>query len=152
MQTFLPYESFSECARVLDNKRLNSQINEALIILRTITGWYAAQGRKGWASHPATKMWRETPSSLATYALHMLDEWKARGNKDKASREAAILYQVCLLHDHDQDPPWLSREDLHISHRRALLYKDPDHYRQFWPNLEPAVPDSKGRLPYVWPV
>ena len=29
MQTFLPYADFVECARVLDDKRLNKQIVEA---------------------------------------------------------------------------------------------------------------------------
>ena len=42
-------------------------------------------------------------------------------------------------------PPWLGDEDIHLSHRSALVRKDPDHYRPFFPD----VPDD---LPYVWPV
>jgi hypothetical protein len=42
-------------------------------------------------------------------------------------------------------PPWLGDEDLHLSHRSALVRKDPEHYRPHFPD----VPDD---LPYVWPV
>ncbi|MBB5805726.1 hypothetical protein F4560_005494 [Saccharothrix ecbatanensis] len=41
-------------------------------------------------------------------------------------------------------PPWLGDDDLHRSHRSALLRKDPDHYRPLFPD----VPDD---LDYVWP-
>jgi hypothetical protein len=40
-------------------------------------------------------------------------------------------------------PPWLGREDFHLSHRSALVRKNPDFYRP----LFGAVPE----LPYVWP-
>jgi len=42
-------------------------------------------------------------------------------------------------------PPWLGDEELHRSHRSALVRKDPAHYRPLFPD----VPDD---LPYVWPV
>ncbi len=42
-------------------------------------------------------------------------------------------------------PPWLGDEALHLSHRSALVRKDPDHYR-------PQFPDVPDDLPYVWPV
>jgi hypothetical protein len=41
-------------------------------------------------------------------------------------------------------PPWLGDDALHLSHRSALLRKDPDRYRAMFGDL-PAD------LPYVWP-
>jgi hypothetical protein len=42
-------------------------------------------------------------------------------------------------------PPWLEDEELHRSHRSALVRKDPDYYR-------PLFPDAPDDLPYLWPV
>jgi hypothetical protein len=42
-------------------------------------------------------------------------------------------------------PPWLGDPALHLSHRSALLRKDPGFYGP----LFPGDPDD---LPYVWPV
>jgi hypothetical protein len=41
-------------------------------------------------------------------------------------------------------PPWLGDAAFHRSHQSALVRKDPQHYRRFFPD----VPDD---LPYVWP-
>jgi len=160
MQTFLPYESFSKSAEVLDDKRLNNQINEGLVILRTITGWYEIEGRTGWPNHPCTKMWSAYPDALARYVDTMINEWMSRQPGREASgikRHKQVkstmtlsdryLWWVCDLIKY---PHWLGREDLHLSHRRCLLAKDLEWYGKFW-DLEPAVRDEKGRWPYVWP-
>jgi hypothetical protein len=41
-------------------------------------------------------------------------------------------------------PSWLGDEAFHLSHRSALVRKDPDFYRPLFRD----VPDD---LPYVWP-
>ena len=48
------------------------------------------------------------------------------------------------LHDEGRLPPWVGDEALHLSHRSALVRKDPEHYRPIFG----YVPDD---LPYVWP-
>jgi len=48
-------------------------------------------------------------------------------------------------------PVGFGDERLHSSHRAALLYKNPEWYGRFGWSEHPAVPDSKGRLPYYWP-
>lgn len=53
MQTFLPYQSFSDSASALDRQRLGKQRVEAWQILQALTG-----ASRGWAHHPAAKMWR----------------------------------------------------------------------------------------------
>lgn len=51
MQTFMPYYNWDECAKVLDNKRLNKQKVEALQILKAIN-----DPEYGWQNHPAVNM------------------------------------------------------------------------------------------------
>lgn len=48
MQTFLPFPSFIESARVLDNKRLCKQRVECLQILKALH-----DPSYGWQNHPA---------------------------------------------------------------------------------------------------
>lgn len=58
MQTFLPYPSFAESARVLDRQRLGKQRVEVLQLLRALTGQ-----TKGWANHPAALKARFAPTA-----------------------------------------------------------------------------------------
>lgn len=68
MQTFLPYASFVESARVLDAKRLGKQRVETFQLLRasTIPG-------HGFRNHPAARMWAENLPALVSYGLVMTD-------------------------------------------------------------------------------
>ena len=69
MQTFLPYSDFRECAKILDNKRLNKQIVEAYQIYT---------GRVPQKNHPACLMWRGHEVHLALYIFAMGKEYKTR--------------------------------------------------------------------------
>lgn len=40
MQTFLPLPDFKASAKALDNKRLNNQRNEVLVLAKTLMGKY----------------------------------------------------------------------------------------------------------------
>jgi len=137
MQTFLPYESFTESAKVLDNKRLGKQRVEGYQILRVLMGI-----TKGWANHPAVKMWRGYEHALACYIFEICDEWTSRGFKD------TIKQKVLDMGFHDSNayhaPEWFGDINFHSSHRSNLLRKDKIHYGQFgW-----KEPDD---LPYFWP-
>jgi hypothetical protein len=144
VQTFLPYEDFVASAAVLDDRRLGKQRVEAYQILRALT-WTSY----GWKNHPAVRMWRGFTPALVRYGLDVCDAWVARGRAD-ATRAALLAFtggRVPVteeLRARGQLPPWLGEEAVHLSHRSALLRKDPAHYRQFFP----AEPDD---LPYVWP-
>jgi len=48
------------------------------------------------------------------------------------------------LADAGELPPWFGDDAVHRSHQSALVRKDPDHYRRYFPD----VPDD---LPYTWP-
>jgi len=146
MQTFLPYESFIESAKCLDNKRLGKQRVEAkqiLIALGVDVGQHRGNSSSSWRSHPCTKMWRGYEVSLAKYGRAICDEWIARGYKDTLCEQ---FDAICSQGGSDLDRPfWLGAESLHASHRSNLLRKDAKHYGSLGWN---ELPDME----YVWPV
>lgn len=133
VNTFLPYSDFERTARTLDQRRLGKQRVEAYQVLRASLG-----ATKGWANHPATRMWRGYEYLLAEYGVAMCKEWTKRGHRD------ALLprFQEMRASLPDTGKPfWLGRRDFHRSHRSNLKRKDPRHYRF-------RVPSD---LPYLWP-
>jgi hypothetical protein len=150
VQTFLPYPDFAATAVVLDQRRLGKQRVEALQVLRglTVDGY-------GWRNHPAVLMWGGFEEALAAYGLEMCRAWVSRGFADTVEATIRADLRTAGLGDRPRTqrrldaagllPPWLGREDLHRSHRSALLRKDPGHYGNHFTD----VPDD---LPYVWPV
>lgn len=145
MNTFLPHVSFSASATVLDRARLGKQRIEVLQLLRALSG-----ETKGWVNHPACKMWRGYEGALVNYGLAVCNEWIHRGYSDTCLQKIWDL--EIRARWNPENPPWLGDRAFHASHRAALLYKDPVHYGQFGWTEKPAVPNSKGSLPYVWPV
>ncbi|CAA9390586.1 MAG: hypothetical protein AVDCRST_MAG32-2288 [uncultured Nocardioides sp.] len=149
MQTFLPYADFERSARALDPKRLGKQRVETIQVVRALT----VEGY-GWAHHPASLMWKGFEEALGCYGLVCCDVWTRLGFGDTcAATIAADLRAAGVLEIRSQQelaaagalPPWLGDEPVHASHRSALVRKDPDHYRQLFP-------DDPDDLPYVWPV
>ncbi|RKS72715.1 hypothetical protein CLV35_2964 [Motilibacter peucedani] len=144
MQTFVPYPGFVDSARILDDRRLGKQRVETFQILRALT-WptYA------WKNHPATRMWRGFVPALVCYGLACIDAWERRGRLD-ATRSSLLEFtggvvpEWSQLRATGQLPPWLGHSPVHISHQSALVRKDPEFYRPFFPD----VPDD---LPYLWP-
>lgn len=136
MQTFLPYSDFRRTAAVLDRQRLGKQRVETLQILRTLTG-----ETKGWANHPAVKMWRGYEPALILYGLYMCLEWTDRGYRDTCFDKIAEYAEPLGF---PPDPPWLGDPDFHRSHQSNLLRKNPAHYGRLFTD----VPND---LPYIWP-
>lgn len=149
MQTFLPYADFAACARVLDQRRLGKQRVEALQVLRALTvpGY-------GWRHHPAARMWTGYEEALTRYGLAVCERWCRTGGADtcavKLTEDLALRTGITVVRGQDELagagelPPWLGDAGLHRSHRSALVRKDPEHYR-------PYFPDVPADLPYVWP-
>lgn len=137
MQTFLPYPSFEDSARVLDRQRLGKQRVEVLQLLKALTVPNA-----GWSNHPATKMWRGFEKSLADYGLVICVEWKNRGYKDTCYEKTLAYCEQS--NESVAPPPWLGDEAFHASHRSNLLRKLPEHYSKFgW--------KEHSGLAYIWP-
>jgi len=147
MQTFLPYASFRDSAKVLDTKRLGKQRLEALTIHATLIGKRPASS-VGWKNHPAVKMWQGYEQALLIYGMRMCDEW--RDNRGYQDTIGTFLTAYHLEHYGSVEeaeyelPPWLGVMELHWSHRSNLIRKKPEYYQQFWPELS-------SNLPYWWP-
>lgn len=137
MQTFVPLGTdFKETARVLDRQRLGKQRVEGLQILNSLTG-----RSTGWLQHPIVKMWRGYEPALVQYVVAMCDEWVARGYKDTCKDKVlAILETLTAV---QVLPPWLDDPEVQTSHQSNLVRKLPEHYRQFFPEVDDD-------LPYKW--
>ena len=62
MQTFLPYASFTDSLKALDNKRLGKQRVEAMQVLKALH-----IPDYGWRHHPCVKMWNGYDKALCDY-------------------------------------------------------------------------------------
>ena len=135
MQTFLPVPSFRQSAAILDYRRLGQQRREVVQILRAIHG-----ETKGYANHPATKMWSKNVNALVRYGEAICREWVSRGYQDKQ------LGVILSYFDSDKSvdmPDWFGNNDFHAAHRSNLLRKKPEYYSNFnW-----SEPND---LPYHW--
>ena len=149
VQTFLPYPDFEQSARVLDLKRLGKQRVETIQIVRALT-----RPTYGWANHPAVLMWKGYEEALGRYGLTCCEVWTERGFGDTCAVTIAAdlrtfgidaMRTQAELAAGEALPPWLGQERVHLSHRSALVRKDPERYRALFPD----VPDD---LPYAWPV
>ena len=135
MQTFLPYADFEKTFKCLDWRRLGKQRPEALQIHNVLTN--KNPSKKGWANHPAVKMWRGYENALALYHNACIREWINRGYNNNMlfiEPEGKIIY-----------PHWLGEEDFHSAHRQTLLSKNFEWYSQFNWKEEP-------KYEYIWPV
>ena len=139
MQTFVPYPDLRLSCQVLDDRRLGKQRVETYQILRALT-WpeYA------WKNHPAVRMWRGFVPALVEYGLENCREWVRRGYADSVAPQL-VAWTGGEEPSGAPLPPWFGLEALHLSHRSALLRKDPAYYR---PVFGPDEPDD---LPYLWP-
>ncbi|MCW2679880.1 MAG: hypothetical protein JWM62_1281, partial [Frankiales bacterium] len=138
MQTFVPYPDLRKSCVVLDDRRLGKQRVETFQILRALT-WpeYA------WKNHPAVRMWRGFIPALVEYGLENCREWTRRGYADSVA-EQLLGWSGGVAPVGAPLPPWWGLEALHLSHRSALLRKDPAYYR-------PLFGDEPDDLPYLWP-
>ena len=143
MQTFLPYSSFTQSARVLDYRRLGKQRVECKQILIALQN-KAVGIKSGWQNHPATLMWAGYEKSLCYYGFIICKEWQNRGYKDTLLPYFEKQYKC---YDGSLTPCWWNWEPLHSSHRARLLEKDIKHYGQFNWSEQPVGPEG-----YVRPI
>ena len=130
MQTFLPYESFTKTAQVLDWRRLGKQRVEGMQIIKAIEN----PKPQGWKNHPIVKMWTPYVPALKQYTNIIITEWIGRGYNNNME-----FYDI----DNVEYPDWLGDERFHASHRANLLRKDFEFYSQYnW--------TENSESPYVW--
>tara|TARA_R100000005_G_C4995791_1_gene202677 strand:+ start:1297 stop:1767 length:471 start_codon:yes stop_codon:yes gene_type:complete len=136
MQTFLPYPSFKESAKVLDWRRLGKQRVEGMQIINAISGVPRKDGKpyKGWTNHPCSVMWKPYLPALKLYTNIIIKEWEDRGYNNNMK-----YYDV----EDIVIPHWIGNERIHSSHRANLLRKDYEYYSKFgW--------TENSEDPYVW--
>ncbi|MGY3553537.1 MSMEG_6728 family protein [Williamsia sp. R60] len=145
MQTFLPYPDFARSAAVLDVPRLGKQRVETLQILRALELF-----DYGWGNHPAVQMWRGHTPALVCYGLTFVEVWTAGGRADTTAGKIAEFAPEVVGRPQSElvadglMPPWWDDERLYLSHRAALVRKDPEFY-------VPVFGEMDGDMPYFWP-
>lgn len=137
MQTFLPLPNFYQSLWTLDPKRLGNQIYlEAKIIVNG-----------GWPNHPISKMWKGYEWQLCTYCLEGLRVLANKHNRNYPHWED-YFFELQKTFTNKSLPPWIGFKPLHLSHQSNLVRKNPNHYKQFIPNLFSVK--SLIELPYIW--
>lgn len=143
MQTFLPFPDLRVSCQVLDDRRLGKQRVETYQVLRALT-W----PQYAWKNHPAVRMWRGFVPGLVAYGLASCAEWTRRGYADSVAPQL-LAWTGGRPPEGYGLPPWFGLEALHLSHRSALLRKEPEYYR---PRFRAAgLADEPDDLPYLWP-
>lgn len=140
MQTFVPEISFANSVRVLDRQRLGKQRVETLQIMKALAGL-----SKGWVNHPATRMWRGYEAALLLYQAATCNEWCNRGYKDTCLDKTYDVWHEHFTDASIQKPHWLGDNRVHDSHKSALVFKNPEWYSKYYP-------DVVGEYNYYWPV
>lgn len=163
MQIFVPETDFRACAQALDLRRLRSQINEALVILRTLRGESTA-----WQHHPAVKAWRGCAAGVYLYREACRAEYAERTGGvwgadvpppfefDLFCQDDSVAYTDGIL------PWWWGIDAVHSSHRAVLLGKwyEAGYPRVFSDSTPPLLMTRwtetpavrvDGKWPYVWP-
>jgi hypothetical protein len=140
MQTFIPEPDLYQSVRVLDRQRLGKQRVETLQIMNALAG-----NSKGWVNHPATRMWRGYEFALLVYQNYTCNEWTRRGYKDTCWDKTLDLFNVHFTKDNVHKPHWWGDERVHDSHKKALVFKHPEWYSKYYP-------DVVGEYNYYWPV
>jgi len=149
MQTFLPYADFKKTAACLDLKRLGKQRIEAYKILKTLRSIRLAGHNPyklreiEWRHHPAVNMWKRHDGHLIVYAVVICEEWMKRGYEDGIN-ERLKTFVMEIPQELFEPAPWIGDVEFHRSHQSNLVRKNPEYYRQFFPD----VPNN---LDYVWP-
>jgi len=153
MQTWLPayvagdpLASYRESARVLDDKRLRAQANEAKVILRVASGftiddnyqWVPWTGR-GWANVALTRAWRPWTFSLALYGRCVATEMRERGMVPADVLDGWFRRMAAHLWSGQwpMAPSWLGGP-VHGRCRAQLLAKDPEWYGRYGWTEDPA--------------
>jgi hypothetical protein len=143
VQTFLPFPDLAVSCQVLDDRRLGKQRVETYQVLRALT-W----PQYAWKNHPAVRMWRGFVPGLVAYGLASCEEWVRRGYADSVGPQL-LAWTGGVAPQAYELPPWFGLEALHLSHRSALLRKEPEWYRPRFAAV--GFVDEPDDLPYLWP-
>ena len=137
VNTFVTSSNSTECARNLDNVRLNQQINEAHMIINTLEG-----RSKSYINHPAVKMWMSYVEALKDYCNKCTLEWTSRGKNN-----TRIIYSE--LSNTIVYPYWFNMPTLHLAYKCSLLRKNPTYYNRVFKLKDDEM--YAMNYGYIWP-
>lgn len=155
MQTFLPYQCFTESVIHLDTRRAWKQVIEARQIIDCL------EGRKtGWANHPAVKMWVGHIPELKLYFNVFLGYCKNTHAINTKYEPYDETHFQCRSAGQGIGnimvwPWWLGQEEFHRAMRARLIEKDRAFYLPQFPGDEGYNggkywwPDMKGKFFYT---
>lgn len=146
MNSFVPFDSFADSARYLDNLRLTKQVSECGQMLRVIENWTP---RRAWAKHPAVLMWVQWPDAFAHY-MWVCEQERLRRNMNphKEWHDRHVAWHA-MIGEPFEMPDWWGGA-IHGSHLmilnakwsriphddyRHLYYWPSDHDMQPWPDF-----------------
>lgn len=151
VNTFVISGNPKDTARVLDNKRLNSQRREAKVIIDSLKNKKDPRvvGRKNQTRQSIFRMWEGHRHALKYYFNLMRKEWIRRGYKCEIQPFNINKEKVIW-------PWWVSCRAVHASHKHSLLYKEFDHYTPWFKERDSEFRMSKYEKAfkgygYVWP-
>jgi hypothetical protein len=101
----------------------------------------------GWANHPATRMWQGYERALYSYQCAVVREWLKRGYRDTCldkTRLVLLEHRPDIFDVRPIKPAWFGDPAFHKAHKSNLVRKNPEYYRQFFPNV-------RDDLEYIWP-
>jgi hypothetical protein len=155
---FVTSPNLLECAKYLDKKRVWKQAVEARQIIDAIDN----PGSSKWENHPCAKSWKNHSDALKVYYNYILRECLFRGINttmqlyDIDENEYSVIptyfegnkTTLYFPTTNKTFPPFFSWYPFIMSHRAALIRKNPDYYYTIFytPEIEPYL--SKG---YIWP-
>lgn len=132
MQTFLPFKDFYISTQCLDSQRLGSQINEATVLLKSLSGVYT--GVQPWRNHPCFLMWQGYEYVLSQYLRVCLDEWNRRvkSNSFPGIKTERFMDEAITGTAFSAEPKWLGFEPFHRTHRAILFLKSRGTRHEKW--------------------
>ena len=136
VQLLLPFRSFTDSVRVLDDARLRRQRSDVMTLLRAMSD----PSHRNY-NHPCCRMWRDHGYWVIQYGFAASAEWLGRGNTDNTLADLAAWAGEFPA---TPEPEWLGDPDLHRSHQSYLIRTEGELYREMFP----GVADD---LEMVWP-
>lgn len=157
MIVLVPSSDFREFTEWLSDAHLIASIEsceKVLATLRVLRTNSCGGFPSSMLSHPSVSAWSGFESALSVYCTMSVAELVHRGGAMRVTPYSLTTFMRSPGWYKDQDlfadgrdanlPDWWGRDEIHLSHRRALMYWDPVHYRQFGWRVVP-------RLDIVWP-
>lgn len=129
MQTFLPFPSFKDSIKVIDNKRLWKQYLEAKQLISIIERKEYNEANNiiekiGYVNHPAVKMWIKHCNALKLYCNYCLIEHCNRKHEKVDKEKLYRLKEKAIF------PWWIGNKFFHLTHKSRMLHKNLEFYSE----------------------